>query len=236
MKPSERIIVALDVPDFDAAEKLLQQLQGVITYYKVGFEFFTAYGWKAVELVKKSGAKVFLDLKLHDIPNTVSKTASVICDHEVDMFNVHGLGGFEMMKKTADIVAEKSRGKKVKPLLIAVTILTSHSQESLTLDLGIPKKVEDQVLHLAALAEKAGLNGVVSSPQEIAALRKSIRKDFLIVTPGIRPAGSATQDQKRVLTPQDALKAGADYLVMGRPITAAADPKQAALSILKDLS
>lgn len=235
MQHSNKIIVALDYPDLKPVKKLLSELKGLISFYKIGFELFTAHGWKAVELVKKSGAKVFLDLKLHDIPNTVSKTAVVICDHEVDMLNVHALGGFEMMRKTAEAVGEQSRDKKTRPLLIAVTVLTSHSQETLTHELGIVKALEDQVLTLAKLAKNAGFSGVVSSPQEIVMLRREFKKDFLIVTPGIRPAGADTQDQKRVFTPKEALQAGANYLVIGRPINAAPHPRQAALDILQSL-
>ena len=234
-KEAEKIIVALDVADLKSAKKLLTELDGVITYYKIGFELFTAYGWKAVELVRKFGGKVFLDLKLHDIPNTVSKTAAVICEHEIDMFNVHALGGLEMMKKTVETVQEKCVKAKKKPLLIGVTILTSHSESNLSAELGITRGLEEEVLSLAGLAKRAGLNGVVCSPQEIRSLRKSLGKNFVIVTPGIRPAGGAKDDQKRIFTPQDALRAGADYLVIGRPINAAAHPRAAAKTILESL-
>ncbi len=227
-----RMIVALDTSSLDVAKKLTKELKGVVSYYKIGFELFTAYGWEAVELVKKTGAKVFLDLKLHDIPNTVSKTAAVICEHEVDMFNVHTLGGFEMMKEVRKVVDERSKGKKHKPLVIGVTILTSHTEKDLSEHLAIQRKLTDQVVHLAGLARKSGLDGVVSSPQEITLIREKLPKDFLIVTPGIRPAGSDKGDQKRTFTPEDALSAGADYIVIGRPIYGAPSPRQAALDIL----
>lgn len=235
MSPDQRIIVALDVADLESAEKLLAELKGVISYYKVGLELFSAYGWKALELVRKYGGKIFLDLKLHDIPTTVAKTASVICDHDVDMFNVHTLGGYEMMQKTADAVFERCAAKKNKPLLIGVTILTSHSPSALSSELGISRSLEEEVLGLAGLARKAGLNGVVCSPQEIRLMRESFGKDFVIVTPGIRPVDGTLNDQKRVLTPGDALRAGSDYLVIGRPITGAPKPRAAAEAIIASL-
>ncbi|MBN1688109.1 MAG: orotidine-5'-phosphate decarboxylase [Candidatus Omnitrophica bacterium] len=229
---SDKIIVALDVPTLKETEKLLQKLQGVVSYYKVGFELFTAHGWKAVELVKKYNAKVFLDLKLHDIPNTAARTAKVICEHEVDMFNVHALGGGDMMKAVRKSVDEYS-GKK--PVVIAVTLLTSHDEKTVKTEIGIQNEVLDAVIALAKLTQESGLAGVVCSPEEISAIRKSLGQDFILVTPGIRPQGSQKGDQKRTLTPQEALKAGSSYLVIGRPITAAPSPKEAALSILSSL-
>lgn len=227
------LIVALDTSSLDAAQKLIEELRGLVDFYKIGFELFTAHGWKAVELVRKAGGKVFLDLKLHDIPNTVSKTATVICEHEIEMFNIHALGGFEMMRQVRETV-EKSRGKN-RPRILGVTILTSHTQESLSKEMGIGHSLGEQVLHLAELAKKAGLDGVVSSPLEISLLRSRFPKDFLIVTPGIRPEGSPADDQKRTYTPEEALTLGADYIVIGRPITAARDPRKETLRILDSL-
>ena len=250
----DRLIVALDVPDLQGARKLLKELEGVVTYFKIGFELFTAYGWDAVALVKSSGAKVFLDLKLHDIPNTVARTAAVICDHEVDMFNVHALGGVEMMQEVRKVVdaAVTARHKK-KPLVIAVTILTSHNEENLSKQLGIAKPLKEEVLHLARMAQEGGLDGVVCSPQEIQMLRQEFQgqspktgtvpgtvpekgdRSFIIVTPGIRPAGSEKGDQKRTFGPREAIDAGSSYIVVGRPITAAPHPREAAIQILNSL-
>ena len=230
----DKLIVALDDATLDQAKTLMKQLEGVVTYYKIGFEFFTAYGWEAVNQVRKSGAKIFLDLKLHDIPTTVAKTAAVICDHEIEMFNVHALGGLEMMKEVRKTVDEKTTGRK-KPAVIAVTVLTSHTEETLSAQLGVSRNVKDQVLHLAGLACEAGLDGVVSSPKEIEVLRKKFPKDFLIVTPGIRPAGSDPGDQKRIFGPREAVDAGSSHIVVGRPITASPDPREAALQILKSI-
>lgn len=226
----EKIILALDTSSLTIAKNLIQELEGIVTYFKIGFELFTAHSWKAVELVKKYDGKIFLDLKLHDIPNTVAKTAAVICDHEVDMFNVHALGGYDMMKLVRETVDK--RAHESKPEVIAVTVLTSHTPKSLSDDLGVKRGLEDQVIHLAQLAHKAGLDGVVSSPQEIKLIRSNLPKDFRIVTPGIRPAGSEKGDQKRTFTPQDALEAGCDYMVIGRPIYDAPNPRKAAEEIV----
>ena len=235
MDAKERLIVALDAPTLEVAEEWLFQLKGVVHYYKVGLELFTAHGWKAVNLVKNYGGRVFLDLKLHDIPNTVSRTLAAVCEHEVDMVNVHALGGFEMMSMAREAVEKYSSGRVKKPQLIAVTVLTSHDQKTLSRELRVRGSVKDEVLHLAGLAKKAGLDGIVCSPEETAWVRKKFKQDFLIVTPGIRPTGSDKGDQKRIYTPEKALKAGSDHIVVGRPITQAKNPKESALAILASL-
>lgn len=166
------LIVALDTPHLDVARKLLKELKGLIHFYKIGTELFTAHGWEAVELVRQAGGRIFLDLKLHDIPNTVAKTVAVICEHDIEMFNVHALGGLEMMRKTRDMVDERVQTGKPKPVVLGVTILTSHTEAVLSRELGIEKKLQEEVLALARLVKSAGLDGVVSSPQEIALLRK----------------------------------------------------------------
>lgn len=228
----DRLIVALDAPTLKVAEQWLSELKGVVTFYKVGLELFTAHGWKAVNLVKNYGGRVFLDLKLHDIPNTVSRTLAAVCEHEVDIVNVHALGGFEMMRMAREAVEKYSSGCVKKPKLIAVTVLTSHDQKSLSCDLRVRGSVKEEVLHLAGRAKKAGLDGIVCSPEETAWVRKKFKHDFLIVTPGIRPLGADKGDQKRIFTPEKALRAGSDHIVVGRPITQAPDPKEAALRIL----
>lgn len=235
MKPDPRLIVALDTPSLELAKKTIKELEGVISYYKVGFELFTAHGWEAVKAVRKAGAGIFLDLKFHDIPNTVSKAAAVVCEHQLEMFNVHTLGGLEMMKATRKMVDERIADSKKRPLILGVTILTSHTQETLSQELRISQPLNDQVVHLAKLAKQAGLDGVVCSPQEIELLRRELPKEFVIVTPGIRPAGSAKGDQKRTFGPAEALKAGASYIVVGRPITEAASPRSEAEAILASL-
>ncbi len=235
MTNDSRLIVALDTPSLDVARKLLKELKGVVTFYKIGFELFAAHGWEAVELVRQTGGRVFLDLKLHDIPTTVAKTAAVICEHDVEMFNVHALGGLEMMKKTREMIDERVKTGKRKPLVLGVTILTSHTEADLSKELGIERKLNEEVLALARLVKKAGLDGVISSPQETALIRKEFPRDFLIVTPGVRPEGSAEGDQKRTFTPKLAREAGADYLVVGRPITGASSPRKEAAAILDSL-
>ncbi|HQB94351.1 MAG TPA: orotidine-5'-phosphate decarboxylase [Candidatus Omnitrophota bacterium] len=232
----DKVIVALDTASLGEAKSWLESLKGVVTFYKIGLELFIAYGWQAVDLVQKYGGKVFLDLKLHDIPNTVSRSLRSACEHGVEIVNLHAFGGLEMMKMAREAVEKFSEGSGKRPKLIAVTILTSHSQGTLSGELGIRRKVQNQVLHLARLAQKAGLDGIVCSPQETSMVRKKLGGDFLIVTPGVRPAGSAKGDQKRIETPEKAVRAGADHLVIGRPITQAPDPKKAAVDIFESLA
>ncbi len=232
----ERLIVALDAPSLEIAEKWLGELKGVVHYYKVGLELFTAHGWKAVNLVKNFGGRVFLDLKLHDIPNTVGRTMAAVCEHGVDMVNVHALGGFEMMRMAREAIEKCSVGRAQKPKVIAVTVLTSHDQKTLSRELGIRCSVKAEVLKLAALTKKAGLDGIVCSPQETSWVRRKFPKDFVIVTPGIRPAGAEKGDQKRIHTPEKAIQAGADHIVVGRPITQAPDLRAAAIKIVDEIT
>jgi orotidine-5'-phosphate decarboxylase len=235
LKNRDRLIVALDTPSLDVVEKLVKELKGLVEFYKIGFELFIAHGWKAVEMVEKTGACIFLDLKLHDIPTTVTKAAAVICEHEVAMFNVHTLGGLDMMRKTAEMVRQRVKAGQRKPLVLGVTILTSHSEMELKEDLGIQKSLREQVLSLARLAQKAGLDGVICSPQETAMIRKEFPKGFVIVTPGIRPSDDTKGDQKRTLSPKEAIEAGSDYIVVGRPITESIHPREKVLKILESM-
>jgi len=227
------LIVALDYPDLKSCEDLIQKLEGLVKIYKIGSELFTAEGWKSVDRVKKYGGEVFLDLKLHDIPTTVARTARVIAEKEVFMFNVHALGGLEMMREARKAVEES---KKPRPLLVGVTLLTHLEEKTLSRELGIQKGLREEVLALARLAKEAGLDGVVSSPQETEFLRKEMGEEFVLVTPGVRPAGGERHEQRRSLTPQEAIQRGADYLVIGRPITEASDPKRVTQEILASIS
>jgi len=227
MKPQDRLIVALDFDSKEGALSMVEALKNDVKFFKVGLELFSACGRGIVTDIKKKGCEVFLDLKFHDIPNTVGKASAAVSSLGAFMFNVHALGGEEMMKK-----AKESAGSRSK--VIAVTILTSMDENALKKS-GINVNIEDEVIKLAALARAAGLDGVVASAKEAAAIRKKLGKDFLIVVPGIRPASAASDDQKRVATPQEAVSAGADYIVVGRPITAAADQAKAAKAILKEL-
>lgn len=215
-----RVIVALDFAGGEQATAFVDGLTPGSCRLKVGKELFTREGPGLVRRFVDQGHDVFLDLKFHDIPNTVARACEAAASLGVWMVNVHASGGSKMMQ-AAHQALEAIEGRR--PLLIAVTVLTSMGSEDLA-ELGIAVEPEQQVLRLAALARASGLDGVVCSPREAALLRKAIGDDFKLVTPGVRPQGAALDDQTRVLTPADAIRQGADYLVMGRPITQAADP------------
>jgi orotidine-5'-phosphate decarboxylase len=230
-----RLIFALDVDCFEAAEKWVKLLHEKVGVFKVGKQLFTRCGPDVVRMIRGEGGDVFLDLKYHDIPNTVAMAGLEACRLGVRMFNVHALGGSEMMRETViKTDALVPRGSAGRPLLLAVTILTSSTEETLR-GVGIDRSVSEMVPRLALLAKKAGMDGVVASPKEVGLIREACGKDFMIVTPGVRPAFAAMDDQKRVTTPAEAISAGADYLVIGRPISAAADPLTAADRILAEI-
>lgn len=236
LEPKDRICLALDVDDIKKARALVEELRGYVGVYKVGKELFTAVGPQIVKEINNLGCKVFLDLKYHDIPNTVAKAGEAATELGVYMFNIHASGGYAMMEAVAEAVRNKATALgKQRPLVLAVTVLTSIDQEVLNTQLNIEGDVEKQVVHLALLAQKAGLDGVVCSPQEIKAIRQACGKDFVIVTPGIRPAWATTDDQKRITTPKDAVEAGVDYMVIGRPIRNANDRLGAAKKILDEI-
>lgn len=235
--PKDRLIVALDVESLAQAAALLDRLQGVVGAYKIGSQLFTACGPAAVELVQKRGGSVFLDLKFHDIPNTVAGAVREAARLGVFMLDVHASGGSPMLRSAVEAAKQAAREFNVKrPLCLAVTVLTSLDRALLQRELNVPLSVEGHVLHLAKLAKDAGLDGSVCSPQEIRAVRNALGRDWVIVAPGVRPAGSEAGDQVRVATPEAAIRAGADYLVVGRPITAAPDPKGAATAILEAMA
>jgi orotidine-5'-phosphate decarboxylase len=199
-------------------------------------ELFYALGSEAVTYLNKQGFKVFLDLKLHDIPNTVEKAATVLVETGAAMINLHCLGGVEMMKRTAERVRKEAGMKGLTPpKLIGVTILTSISEEILKKELQINSSMKEQVLHLATIAKDAGLNGVVASPLEVQAIKDKCGDGFLTIVPGIRPAWSVVNDQRRILTPRQALDRGADFLVIGRPVLQAADPVKAVEMIINEM-
>ncbi len=232
-----RLIVALDVETLADAERLLDRLQGQVTRFKIGSQLFTAAGPAAVESVHKRGAEVFLDLKFHDIPNTVAGAAREATRLGVLMFNVHASGGRAMMAAAAEGAAAAARELAVrKPITLAVTVLTSLDRAALSRELGVAASVEGHVLHLAQMAAEAGLDGCVASPNEIGTLRTSRGTGWVIVTPGVRPVGSAVGDQSRIATPGAAVRAGAHYLVVGRPITAAPDPATATAAVLQEMT
>jgi orotidine-5'-phosphate decarboxylase len=218
------------------AEALMDRLQGLVGRVKIGSQLFTGAGPAAVEAMRRRGAEVFLDLKFHDIPNTVAGAAREATRLGVFMFNVHASGGLAMMRAGAEGAAAAAREQRVRPpLVIAVTVLTSLDRAVVQRELGVPSSVEGHVLHLCALAREAGLDGCVASPNEIAPIRRLLGPAWAIVTPGVRPAGSEMGDQARIATPAAAAQAGAHYLVVGRPITAAADPARAARLILEEI-
>ena len=231
----KRLIVALDVPNMAKLSNLVIGLGESVTYYKVGMELFYSCGAEVVRYLKGSGKSIFLDLKLHDIPNTVGSSLAALTELGVDMLNVHATGGFQMMKFAAQTVKARAAELGIKaPKLIAVTVLTSISPEEWQ-ELNYAESISAQVIHLAKLAKKAGLDGVVASPQEAAAIRAACGEEFLIVTPGIRPAGSEVNDQSRIATPKAAIENGATHLVIGRPITKATDLKRAVQDIVKEM-
>lgn len=220
----DKVIIALDVNTLKEEERLLDMLSPHVQVFKIGMELFYSCGAKAIDLVKKYDRDVFLDLKFHDIPNTVYAASKAAVKVGAYMFNVHASGGLEMMKKAVEAAEEESQKLGIgRPKILGVTVLTSLDREAFN-KISLNKSAQDQVLSLAILAKEAGLDGVVASPEEVVAIRKSFGRDFLIVTPGVRPEGSETGDQKRVATPKEAFQRGADYIVIGRPITKAKDP------------
>jgi len=232
----ERLVLALDVNNFESAEKLVEKLNNYVGVFKVGSQLFTAEGTKVIKMINKKGGKVFLDLKFHDIPNTVARAAEVATKLGVYIFNVHTSGGYDMMKVAAGAAKKTSLVLGInKPLILGVTLLTSINQEILEREIGVKRKLKEQVVHLARLAQSAGLDGVVASPKEIKEIREACGEDFVILTPGIRPANESKDDQKRVMTPGEALKLGSDFLVVGRPIRNASHPVEAAKEILKEM-
>jgi len=228
-------MVALDRPDEAAAESLIRALEGIPCWLKVGMELFYAAGPAFVAGLKDRGYRVFLDVKMHDIPNTVKGGAASVTRLGVDLFNVHAAGGVRMMEAALE-GAEAASGGRPRPRVIAVTQLTSTSQAVLNDEIGIPGTAEEAVVRYARLARRAGLDGVVASAREVRAVKAACGGGFLAVTPGIRPASAAADDQERIMTPREALDAGADFLVIGRPITAAPDPREAFESIVRELT
>jgi orotidine-5'-phosphate decarboxylase len=235
MTARDKLIVALDVPTAEAGARLADKLEGHVGALKVGLENFSAEGPVLPRFLASRNAKVFLDLKFHDIPNTVRAAAREAAHLGVAMLNVHALGGLKMMEAARSGAEEGARDRRAaRPLVLAVTVLTSLGPDDLQA-LGISGSPEEAVVRLARLAHAAGLDGVVASPKEITALRAALGPDFVIVTPGIRPASAEVNDQLRIATPASAIHSGASYLVVGRPITGAPDPATAADAIVAEM-
>ena len=228
-----KIIFALDVESMAQAERWADILAPHVGMFKIGKQLFTACGPDVVKAIIERGGEVFLDLKYHDIPNTVAMASLEAARLGARLFNLHALGGYEMMARTVETLHREFPDTD-RARVLAVTILTSSDQSTLA-EVGIGFPVSEMVVKLAMLAKKAGIDGVVASPLEISLIRAACGPDFLIVTPGVRPAFSSTDDQKRVLTPAEAIKSGADYLVIGRPISAAQDPIKAVDKIIEEI-
>jgi orotidine-5'-phosphate decarboxylase len=224
---NKRIMVALDVKGREEALVLANSLQGSGCWLKVGMELYAYTGPSMIRELRSLGFPIFLDLKLHDIPTTVERAIRGFVQAGVDMINVHCSGGYDMMARAASAVHEEGTKLELVPKVIGVTVLTSMSEFQFREELGVQRQLREHVVGLAKLAEKAGLDGVVASAQEASEIRNNTASEFLIVTPGIRPAWSEADDQMRVLTPHEALAAGSSYLVVGRPITRADDPRKA---------
>jgi len=230
MRPEDRLIVALDVSSAREAQKVVHTLGSAVSVYKVGNQLFTAEGPGVVRELVQSGKKVFLDLKFHDIPNSVAGGVRSSAAMGVSMLTVHAAGGSAMLRAAMEAAWQASKP----PIVLAVTVLTSLSDADLR-EIGVAGRTRDHALVLATLAQNCGCNGVVASPHEARIIRQDLGAGFVIVTPGIRPAGSGKGDQSRVNTPAEAIAAGADYVVVGRPITAAADSRRAAEAIVAEI-
>lgn len=232
-KSRERLIVALLADTMKDAEHMVRLLKDEVSTFEVGMAAFTALGPDVVKMVHEHGCKVFLDLKYHDIPSSVAKAVAHATKLGVAMLNVHASGGHDMLVRSVEAAAHVAGGRHKMPKLFAVTVLTS--MESLA-DIGVQFEVREQVVRLAKLSKECGLHGVVASPLEIAPIRKACGEKFLIVTPGVRPIGAAAQDQRRIASPIMAIAAGADYLVIGRPVAEAKDPLAVVKQIVREIS
>ncbi len=234
---AKRLYVALDYDNLDDALRLVDQLRDSGVSFKIGMQLFYKTGPVVIERLRETGCEIFLDLKFHDIPNTVAGAADSAAALGVSMLNVHAAGGIEMMRRSKQAAVERARQSGMKPpLVIAVTQLTSTDQQTMNEQIGIAGTVADTVVRYARLAQAAGLDGVVASAHEILAIRAACGEQFVTVIPGIRPAWAAANDQKRIVTPAEAIRLGADYLVMGRPITHAPDPQDAVRKILAEMA
>ena len=228
LQARDRLIVALDLPTQAKALALVSVLSGSVSIYKIGLQLYTAAGPAIIHAVAATGAKIFLDLKLHDIPNTVAKTVAAAGELGVQMLTVHLSGGGAMLRAAVE-------AKAPHVALLGVTVLTSATQETLG-ETGITSGLENHVLLLAELGKKSGIDGLITSPHEVGLLRKRLGPEITLVTPGVRPAWAAADDQKRFTTPREALRAGAGYLVIGRPITAAEDPRAAVERVVEEMT
>ena len=240
MNPKDRLILALDASDRNEVLQLVEKLKDNVGYFKIGLELFSALGPEIIKIVKSNDCKVFFDGKFMDIPNTVSKAVSNMVKHKVDMLNVYMSGGTAMLQEARKSILETAKVNSLTPpKLLGVTVLTSMAENVLKEDLMIKTQLEEYVLHLARLALKNDLDGIICSPNEAKTIRAEAvlldKKDFLIVTPGVRPSWAETNDQKRIATPKEAILNGVSHIIVGRPITGAKDPVDAAKRILGEI-
>jgi orotidine-5'-phosphate decarboxylase len=236
MEASERLIVALDLDDLKKVEKFVKELSPYVKIFKIGMQLFSLYHRDALKVVKDCGGEIFLDLKFCDIPNTVKKAVEVVTSFGVYFFTLHTFGGYEMLKEAKIASLKKAKELNISPpKLLGVTLLTSIDERILKKELKIKYNPKNYVVFLASLAKKANFSGVVASAREAKIIRKKFGKDFLIVTPGIRPSQKKLYDQKRTLTAKEAINSGADYLVVGRPILEAKNPKDVVKDILEEI-
>ena len=230
---ADRLIVAVDVDSLQAARSLVQDLAPQVRWFKIGFELFTREGPAAAQLVKDAGANLFLDLKFHDIPNTVRGGVKSALAHGADLLTLHASGGPTMLRAARDAADEAGRSDAI---LVGVTVLTHFSESDFNTLFDSKRKMEDTVIALAKAARAGGMNGVVASARELPAIKRAIARDFIVVTPGIRLAGAGKDDQTRVVTPDQAIRDGADFIVVGRPITGAMDPPAACDEVLRQMT
>lgn len=232
----DRLIVALDTDDGEEIDWLSGALIDTVYWFKIGFQAFSALGIEVFPWFKENGHKIFLDLKFHDIPNTVARDVGTMAKHGAEMINMHAAGGLEMMQAARDSADDAAYAADIPiPILLGVTILTSIDENGFQQNFGSERGLTKQVVYLAKLAQEAGLDGVVASPLEIEPIRKACGDNFVIVTPGIRPTWAESGDQRRITTPAEAIRRGADYIVVGRPIIAADDPLEATEMILEEM-
>ncbi|MDO5437378.1 MAG: orotidine-5'-phosphate decarboxylase [bacterium] len=231
----ERIILALDVDTVEEAEKLVLELKDYVGFFKVGLQL-QSYGFEVNEMVKRHGSKVFYDMKFHDIPNTVARASANLVKRGIDFFDVHIKGGSKMMSATVKLANETAKRYEMEPpAILGVTLLSSFGQRTLTQELNVNMSIDEYVSRLAATAVESGLSGVVASASEAPVIREECGEDFLIVCPAVRPTWSVVNDQVRVVTPSDAIKAGVDYMVVGRPVTSAGNKVEAVELIIQEI-
>lgn len=236
LSAKDRLILALDVDTLDEAKELVVELKDYVGIFKVGLQLFTSVGPEIIHIIHQEGGRIFFDGKLHDIPNTVAKASANLVKHGITFFNIHISGGSKMISTSIKLAKETAKIHKLpKPTVLGVTLLTSFGQRTLTEELGVEKNIDEYVTRLAKLAKNSGLDGVVASASDASKIRKECGEDFIILCPAIRPTWSVVNDQVRFVTPTDAIRAGVDYLVVGRPITSANNRVSAAKLILDEI-